>query len=262
MFRGDAPLTFSPMSLSRYLEDPVLHDFALVERPGARALLRRGYEGHAPLLGLDGAPRRWAALVGGGRAKHPLVELPGGERAVVRGYLRGGLMRHLNRERYLVGHRALDELRVTEHAARAGVRVPVVLAAVERRTGPAYTASLATRWIAGAAELAGWLEGKDGETVAAALRDAGGQLARMHDAGIVHPDVNLRNLLVTAEGVFVLDFDRARLLPHPVPRPWRARGLRRLARSASRLRAEIDAAGWAALREGYGPEWPLSRPLG
>jgi 3-deoxy-D-manno-octulosonic acid kinase len=192
------------------------------------------------------------------------VELPGGERVVVRRYLRGGLMRRLNRERYFAGHRAFDELRVTEHAAAAGVRVPVVLAAVERRAGIAYTASLATRWIAGGEELAGWLAGKEPATVAAALLDAGRQLALMHDAGIAHPDMNLRNLLVVGDApdVYVLDFDRARLLPRPVPRPLRARGLLRLARSARKLRAPIDSAGWAALRDGYGPAWPLSDALG
>ena len=250
------------MSLSRYLSDPVLHDFALVEAAGARALLRRGYREHAALLGLNGPPLGGEATVGGGRARHPLVALPGGERIVVRGYLRGGLMRHLNRERYFLGHRAFDELRVTEHAAAAGVRVPAVVAAVERRGALAYRASLATRWIAGGQELAGWLAGKEPAAAAAALLDAGRQLARMHDAGISHPDVNLRNLLVTGEGVHVLDFDRARLLPRPVPPTLRARGLLRLARSAGKLRAPIDSAGWAALRDGYGPGWPLSGPLG
>ena len=254
------------MSLSRYVADPLLHHFAPVERPGTRALVRRGYEEHAHLLGLDGAPGQHVGTVGGGRAKHPLVELPGGERVVVRGYLRGGLMRHLNRDRYFAGHRALEELRVTEHAAVAGVRVPAVIAAVERHEGLAYRAWLATRWIEGGEELAGWLAGKPAATVTAILRDAGGQLARMHAAGIVHPDVNLRNLLVTPASssavVYVLDFDRARLLSRPVPGAWRARGLLRLARSARKLGAPIDAGGWAALRDGYGPEWPLSRPLG
>src|SRR5687768_5738714 len=141
------------MSLSRYLSDPLLHHFVPLERPGALALVRRGYEEHAALLGLEGTPRGPVAMVGGGRAKHPLVELPGGERVVVRGYLRGGLMRHVNGDRYFAGHRSLDELRVTEHAAAAGVRVPAVMAAVERRVGLSYRASLATRWIAGGEEL-------------------------------------------------------------------------------------------------------------
>ena len=252
------------MSLSRYVSDPVLRDFVLVEGAGARGLVRRGYEEHARLLGLDGPPAGGVAMVGGGRARHPLVELPGGERVVVRAYLRGGLMRHVNRERYFVGHRAFDELRVTGHAAAAGVRVPAVVAAVERRAGLAYTASLATRWIADGEELAGWLRGRDAASAATVLREVGRQLALVHDAGIAHPDVNLRNLLVVgdARDVYVLDFDRARLTSGPLARSRRARGLLRFGRSARKLRAAIDRAGWEALRDGYGEAWPLSGPLG
>jgi 3-deoxy-D-manno-octulosonic acid kinase len=94
------------------------------------------------------------------------------------------------------------------------------------------------------------------------LRAAGAQIARLHAAGIVHPDLNLRNILVAGAEVYLIDFDRARVLARPVSRGARARGLLRLARSARKLRAAVDPAGWAAFREGYGAGWPLRRPLG
>ena len=244
------------MSISDYLADPVLRDFVLLTEPGARALVRRGYEA---ALG-DLAAGSGAETVGGGRAPHPVVELAGGERVVVRRYRRGGMMRHLNRERYLLGHRAFEELRVTEHAAVVGVRVPAVLAAVERRAGVFYTAALATRWIADGQELAGWIEGRDERRVGLALYEAGRQIGRMHRAGIVHPDLNLRNLLVVEDVpgpvVYILDFDRARLLGDSVAPADRARGLRRLARSARKLHAPIGGDAWEALRQGYGADWP------
>ncbi|MDQ3389219.1 MAG: hypothetical protein M3483_06925, partial [Gemmatimonadota bacterium] len=58
------------------------------------------------------------------------------------------------------------------------------------------------------------------------------------------------------EEVWLLDFDRARVYVGPVPAPVRARNLRRLARSARKLDASVTPREWAALREGYGADWP------
>jgi 3-deoxy-D-manno-octulosonic acid kinase len=240
--------------------------FLEIRRGPVRALVRHGCEACADLLGVDGVPAT-RERIGGGRAPHPVVTLPDGGRAVVRAYRRGGLMRHLNRARYFVGHRAMAELRATERAREAGARVPEVLAAVERRRGPGYTASLATRWVAGAQELAGWLGGRGAEERRRVLREVGRQVSLLHAGGVGHPDLNLRNFLVAGEepgapAVYVIDFDRATLYGRAAPATRRARDLRRLARSARKLRAGITAAEWAALREGYGAGWPLRGDLG
>ena len=254
------------MRRQRYRSDPVLRDFLTVDLVGARALVRRGYEPHLELICAPMASGWAGDAVTGGRAAHPLVELPNGERVVVRGYRRGGVIRHVNRDRYFRGNRAMEELRATEHAGAAGVRVPEVVAAVERRLGFGYTALLATRWIEGGQELASWLGGRDAATVALVLHEAGRQIGRMHAAGIAHPDLNLRNLLVSRSGaepeVHLLDFDRAHLIEGPVPNARRVRNLLRLARSARKLGAPIDAAGWAAFRKGYGSAWPMDESLG
>lgn len=179
-----------------YAAHPALAGYAALEHGPARMLVRRGLEPHAALLGRDGPPPS-AETVAGGRARHPVVVLPDGTRAVVRAYRRGGAVRHLVRARYLAGHRAFAELLATETARRHGVRVPTVLAAVERRMGIGYEAALATAWIDGAVESAAWLSASPSDDDRrAVLREAGRQLARMHAAGVAHPDVNLRNLLV------------------------------------------------------------------
>jgi 3-deoxy-D-manno-octulosonic acid kinase len=252
------------MDWTRYTSDPALDAFVPVEENGARMLIRQGYEKHADRLGLHGAPSDVADAVRGGRKSHPVVTLPSGERAVVRDYQRGGALRHLNRERYFVGHRSLEELRVTEHARQAGVRVPEVLAAAEQRVGVGYTATLTTRWIPNAGEFAAWLPGRTPEERARALHEVGRQIGMMHRGGVAHPDLNLRNILVREQGAtaYLLDFDRGRLYARSVPPARRASGLQRLARSARKLAAPIDARGWAALREGYGAGWPLRSSLG
>lgn len=257
-------MPLSSVFFDRLASDPALAGFVALRGSGVRALVRREHQEEAERLGLAGPPAAEAGTVRGGRQPHPVVELADGGRAVVRRYRRGGALRHLNADRYFLPFRALAEARATERARAAGVRVPEVLAAVERRTVPVgYTASLATRWIPAATELAAWLPGRAAAEREAVLREVGRQVGWMHAGGIAHPDLNLRNVLVTAAGeVYVLDFDRATLFAGPVPARRRARDLRRLGRSARKLAAPLDARGWAALREGYGAGWPAGADLG
>ncbi|HEX2091595.1 MAG TPA: lipopolysaccharide kinase InaA family protein [Longimicrobiaceae bacterium] len=255
------------MATGRFTDDPLLAEYVSVEDGDATMLVRRAWETHASLLGLHGTPEATAGRAGGGREAHPVVALPSGERAVVRTYRRGGAVRHLNRERYFLGHRAFAELRAAEAARRGSVRTPLPLAATERRAGVGYTAHFATLWVPDARDLAAWLADADPVRRLEVLREAGWQVGRMHRAGVKHPDLNLRNLLVRDPGegapeVYLLDFDRARVYPGPVPGCQSGRDLLRLARSARKLRVSIGREGWAALEKGYGAGWPLREALG
>lgn len=244
-----------------YTADPVLEDFVELRAGRGRILVRRGYAEHAAELGLEGDPEGSGAAVAGGRAEHPLVVLPGGERALVRRYHRGGAIRHLNRATYLAGRRSYHELWVTERARAAGVSVPFALAAAERRRVVGYSAWLATRWIPDARDLAAWLKGdavgrQRGESI---LEMVGRQISAMHDAGIAHPDLNLRNVLVGAGGgeVYLLDFDKARVWAGPVPARRRRADVARLLRSARKLGVAVGRDGWPAMAGGYGARWPM-----
>ena len=125
---------------------------------------------------------------------------------------------------------------------------------------------LATILIPGARDAAAWLGGTSGEGKLEMLREAGRQMSAMHQVGVAHPDVHLRNLLVAdAEGgpeVWLLDFDKARVYAGPVTRARRATDLRRLARSARKLKAGLGPDAWAAVQEGYGDDWPVGLILG
>lgn len=252
-------------------ESKIPPSFSEVRLGRTRAWIRKGYEAWAPVLAGDGSVAA-EAMAQGGRAAHPVIALPTGERVVVRRYRRGGAMRHLNRDLYFAGNRALEELVATERALAGGVRAPRVLAGAERREGAGYHAWLATAWIPGALDGAAWLAAATARERSAALADAGRQIARMHATGVGHPDLNLRNLLIRAPGtgavdqevpeVYLIDFDRARLYPGPTPAGRRIRDLLRLERSARKLEAGITTAGWESLRSGYGAAWPLRGSLG
>jgi 3-deoxy-D-manno-octulosonic acid kinase len=243
--------------------DAPLADFVPMQDGRTRLLVRRGWEDAAEHLA-DPDTLRADELVHGGRGAHPVVTLPSGARVLVRQYRRGGMVRWVNRQLYFGGTRAFDELRAAERARAGGVRTPVVVAAIERPARMAgYRAWLATEFVPAAGDLADWLASAaaDDETRRAVLAEAGRQVARMHGAGVGHPDVNLRNLLVAnADGgapeVYLLDFDRADVRADPVSPARRERDLRRMLRSARKLGVELPPSAWAAFRDGYGPGWP------
>ncbi len=204
----------------------------------------------------------------GGRASHPVIELADGERILLREYRRGGVIRHFNRATYFTGNRALDELRATVVAGNRGLDVARIIAAVEHPARFGYTAMLAIGWIDGAAELATLLEFTPPHDRPGIVRLAGAEIGRMHDAGIAHPDLNLRNLLIapgedsSTPRVIIIDFDRARVRSTPVP-AWRRRAeLRRFVRSTWRLGAPMGQPEFEAFRDGYGSAWPLPARLG
>ena len=82
---------------------------------------------------------------------------------------------------------------------------------------------------------------------------AGRAVARLHDAGVYHADLNLTNLLVgpvASDDVVVVDFDRARVRDGPLGRRARRRNLARLARSLAKLDPG-GALGGPALRRAF-----------
>lgn len=229
-------------------------DFARVSVGSARLLVRDGYEGMARVLvdAWEGSAEEW---IEGGRAPHPVVALPDGGKAVVRRYRRGGMVRHLNRDRYFGGDRAAHELRATEGARAGGVHAPEVIAAGRIGALPGYRAMIATRLIPGVQDAAtALLGGRDKNEV---LFEAGQQIGRMHAAGVAHPDLNLRNLLVGKMGeLWVIDFDRALVVEGVVPRARRQRDLARLVRSFAKLGMPLNSVRLGALEVGYLSERP------
>ncbi len=248
---------------NRLLTSPALADFQPLPHPAARVLVRRDLADEIAALLTEAGEVRGNRVggVSGGREVHPVLELPGGMRVVARRYRRGGLFRHLNRGRYFRGSRALEELCVTARAVRGGVRAPSVLAAIERPARIGYTATLVTELVPDARELAGWLDTAAEADRLRAIRAAGAQIARMHESGIAHPDLNLKNFLVRGDcsepELWILDFDRAVAGRRGVARPRRARDLLRLGRSIRKLNVAWSAEAEEALARGYGSGYPL-----
>lgn len=149
--------------------------------------------------------------VASGRGGARRLILRGGKVVYVRKYLRGGLMRFLVRDLYLVRPpRPVRELEATETARAAGCRVPIVHAIAVEESGPFYRGWIVTSAIDEARSYIDVFAAADEAGRGVLLSAAGAAIRRLHNAGVYHPDLNGHNLLLDAAGeVAVIDFDRA-----------------------------------------------------
>jgi 3-deoxy-D-manno-octulosonic acid kinase len=196
------------------------------------------------------APSREPA---GGRGAALLVDGPFGA-AVLRHYRRGGWVARLSADRYVYTGaertRAFREFRLLDAMTRLGLPVPAPLAARYVRSGPFYRADILVAAIPAARTLAQRVAA-GGSVPWSAI---GACIARFHDAGIRHADLNAHNVLIDVdERVWLIDFDRAERRPRAAH--WQRANLARLARSLRKIGAPERVAdferGWDELARAH-----------
>jgi len=220
---------------------------------GVRLWVREGF---AFLFDASGTLREGPALCGPGaagayrgRAAVKRVSLGGGGApfGLVRHYRRGGLLAGLLKDRFLGRARFCREVRVTELARRNGVPTVDILALRTERAGPGlYRADLVTQEIERARDLDAVLRearnagpGAPAAWMGRAVSAVASLVRTMHDAGVLHADLNLKNILLrglergSPEG-FVIDLDKSRVI-RPLGARDRLRNLTRLYRSLEKL---------------------------
>lgn len=172
-----------------------------------------------------------------GRAALGAVELPDG-RALVRPLTRGGLLGKVVQRRSLDAERPLRELLVSVGAAQRGARVLEVLATVTKPVGVGYEHAVVTREVPGARDLLAVLRQERGDARRRALHEAGEGIRLLHEAGVDHVDLNVKNVLFDAEGrALVIDLDRCVLGEAPASWAVRSNNLARLLRSWTKVAA-------------------------
>jgi 3-deoxy-D-manno-octulosonic acid kinase len=184
----------------------------------------------------------------------------GGRQWALRHYRRGGFIARLSPDRYVwAGEsrvRAFAEWRLLALMRRRGLPVPRPVAARYIRTGLCYRCDLITERIVDAQPLSSALA--TGVLAESAWRAVGAAVARLHQAGVDHADLNAHNILLEGNGaVSVIDFDRGRLRTPGGPlSPWAARNLRRLRRSLAKISGALPSGRysereWQSFMAGY-----------
>ena len=179
-----------------------------------------------------------------------------GQVAMLRQYLRGGLIARFLTDQYLwLGRRKTrpwQEWSILKLAQKASLPVPKPLGMCVTRTGLYYRATLMTDFF------------EDTETLAESLmhnslpRESWLQLGRLlkqfQVKGFRHADLNANNILMDNQGQFsVIDFDRAKMMARLGD--WQWKPLYRLQRSLDKIsrtnQLHYGDDDWQALMDGY-----------
>jgi 3-deoxy-D-manno-octulosonic acid kinase len=190
-----------------------------------------------------------------GRGSTAFIDVRG-RHLVLRHYRRGGMARRLVADRYwwrgATRSRAFAEWRLLFELRRAGLPVPVPLAAGYRRRGRWYTADILMEQISDARTLAEHLQLMS--LPLAQWVAIGRTVCEMHARNVWHADLNAHNVMLDVNGkVWLIDFDRAR---RRRPGLWCDANLARLFRSIEKVMLALPAerftrADWSALLSGY-----------
>lgn len=152
-----------------------------------------------------------------GRTPHPSIPTHEGMRMVIRKYTHGGILRFPNRELFLFGARSFRELSLTEEIRSSGILTIQPIGAIHQIVfWPFYRAYLLSLEIPQARNLIQYLQEKgsplSGESLLhkrKTIQAVGLLLQQFHRKGFYHRDLQLKNLLVAGEQVFIIDFDRS-----------------------------------------------------
>lgn len=185
----------------------------------------------------------------GGRGNIYLFPLSDGKFGVVRECFRGGLVRLMMRRHYLFLNRPLREFLRHREIERIGVPAPPLLGVCWRRTGCLYSGLIATERITGRTVTAALSQTSDFNEMCHILCACGKAIRAMHDKGVWHADLQLKNVMIADDGPVFLDFDRARIYSSlPDRRRWN--NLFRLRRSL--LKHGFPIRLFESILEGYG----------
>lgn len=181
---------------------------------------------------------------------------------VFRHYRRGGLIGRLVKDKYwwtgLENTRAWREWKITAALFSEGFPVPNAVAARVQRRAFFYTADLVTACLPNVQTLSEVLE--EQQLSSDQWEQLGSLVARFHDRGVWHADLNAHNILIQRDGdqwtPLMIDFDRAEFRQQR--EQWRQANLSRLRRSFDKLKGlsagfSFSDENWGSLMKGYLP---------
>ncbi|MEO9751094.1 MULTISPECIES: 3-deoxy-D-manno-octulosonic acid kinase [Marinobacter] len=201
---------------------------------------------------------RATPVTSGGRGGAWFIDMePSG--MVLRHYRRGGLMARFAEKTYLfIGFdkaRSLAEFRLLVKLKSLGLPVPVPVAAVAWKYRLFwYRAAILVRRIPNSVTFS-----DSARLVDEALWAQLGQvIRRFHDNGLDHVDLNCDNILVAEDQLYLIDFDRCKLVSesnNEAHSAWKRRNLERLQRSVRKRCPSLSASQreklWQQLLQAY-----------
>ena len=173
------------------------------------------------------------------------MESLGNESFVVREYWHGGMIGKILKDLFWDGMRPVRELLVCEAASRGGIKTTEIIAIVKNRImGPLYKLRLVTKEITESIDLIELFLHSGENRLLKQKREIITKLAKavndMHDAGIYHADLHLKNILVQSDAgggvqVYIIDLDKSKQY-EKISVQRRMKNIMRLDRSVVKMR--------------------------
>lgn len=240
--------------------------FSWVSGPGFKAVAREEWIPYLERRGLFRPSRFFVPLeTHKSRGKGGLL-LVDGEALVIRPNRHGGALGRFLGDVYLDPNRPHRELILLWRLGNLGIPTLDPIASVTEQKTPFCKGFLITKFLQGAVDLRQFLaqEGRPRQRMAVICK-AAETIRRLHDLGVFHADLQLENLLVKGEEVYIIDLDRS-WQRVPLSPSLRLKNLLRLLRSAEKaqkggkipLSTREILAFWRAYSRG---EAPLLREL-
>ena len=150
---------------------------------------------------------------------------------VLRHYYRGGLVAKINKDKFLYtglsNSRCYKELVILQQMQQMNLAVPKPIAARIIKSGAFYRADLLMEKI-DATDLIDHL--KQRSLSDKCWQSIGQSIAKFHQRGIYHADLNAHNILLdSSEKIHLIDFDRCKILKPD--ENWQEKNMQRLKRS-------------------------------
>lgn len=233
MFKNiNIPSSYSPIKKGKV--------FLVLKEEYRDHLLRQGIEDIEAFLQAHRETSKYLL----GRTPHPSIPLKDEKRMVIRLYTHGGLLRILTRELYLSGARSVQELALTEKIISNGIPTIQPIGAIHRSVFLLfYKAYLLSSEISGAKNLIQYFQEIGPHPSRERLfhkrrtiHSAGLLIHKFHEAGFFHGDLQLKNILVSGEQLFLIDFDHS-YRKEVLTADEKKKNLLRLNRSAEKWRS-------------------------
>ncbi len=184
----------------------------------------------------------------------------GNESFVVREYWHGGMVGKILKDYFWDGMRPVRELSVCEAASRGGIKTAEIIAIVKNNIfGPFYKFRLVTKEITESIDLIELLlhsgENQLFEQKKEIINDLAKAVNDMHNAGIYHADLHLKNILVKSDPgggvhVYIIDLDKSKQY-EKISFQSKMKNIMRLDRSVVKLRRKN--------RELFSKSFPVSK---
>jgi hypothetical protein len=149
--------------------------------------------------------------IGKGRGEIRLFRA-GGPMLAARRYVHGGIFRIVTSDVYLTPRRAVREFQILNLLEEKGVHVVHPICALATRSFPFKKLFLVTVFDEDGRDLVEAAMTLSGRSRLKLARDLARLVWHLLSAGVYHPDLHLRNVLVKSQGSLVLlDFDKAKV---------------------------------------------------